>query len=372
MTSCDVAFVMEHSMGHATHADNLRAIIGDDGDVRPHFAFIPFEARGLAARMPIVSGNWTVRGGLLARRALVRLSRRSRLDGLFIHTQVPAVLCTDWLRRLPGFVSLDATPLQFDALGKYYDHTVGPAWVEAIKWRLNRRCYAAARHLIAWSAWTKQSLVADYGIADDKVTVIPPGVDIAGWRRPPSPDRPPGRPVRILFVGGDLERKGGRLLLEAFRVLRAPDVELHVVTHDALPEEPGLRVYRDIGPNDARLKRLYHGSDIFALPTQGDCLPLALAEAGAAGLATVTTAVGAIPEIVRDNETGLIVPVGDGQALTEALRALIRAPALRQRLAAGAAAHVARAHDAVKNARRLVTLIGERIRSAEARGEPPA
>lgn len=361
MTSYEVAFVVEQALGHATHADNLRATIGMDQAIRPHWALIPFETRGISARIPLFAGNWTVRAGIRARRALARLSRQASLDAVFIHTQVPAVLCTDWLRRLPGFVSLDATPIQYDALGAIYGHRQGHDWLEGIKWRLNRRTFMAALHLIAWSEWARQSLVRDYRVPEDKVTVIPPGVDTGAWRPPRAVQRPPDAPLRVLFVGGNLARKGGLLLLEAFRSLQMPELELHVVTRDEVEAGPGVFIYRDMAPNEERLKALYHQCDIFVLPTYGDCLPLVLVEAAASGLAIISTDLGGIPEIVRTGETGLIVPAGDRQALAEAFRTLIGQPDLRARLAKAAMAHVAESHDAVKSAHRLVALISEHI-----------
>lgn len=361
MASYDVAFVIEQALGHATHADNLRATIGTDQAIRPHWALIPFETFGISARVPFFASNWTVRAGIRARRALGRLSRQARLDAVFIHTQVPAVLCTDWLRRLPGFVSLDATPIQYDALGAVYGHRQGHDWLEAIKWRLNRRTFMAALHLIAWSEWARQSLIRDYRVPENKVSVIPPGVDTGAWRPQQPVRRSPADPVRVLFVGGNLARKGGLLLLEAFRSLQMPEVELHVVTRDEVEGGQGVFVYRDMSPNEERLKDLYHRCDIFVLPTYGDCLPLVLVEAAASGLAIISTGLGAISEVVRSGETGLIVPAGDTQALAEALRALIGQPDLRARLAEAAMAHVAASYDAVNNARRLVALISDHL-----------
>ncbi len=147
-------------------------------------------------------------------------------------------------------------------------------------------------------------------------------------------------PVKVLFVGADLERKGGLLLIEAFHALRPLGIELHMVTKDKVEPEPGLFVYNDMQPNSQSLKDLYYSCDIFALPTFGDCLPMVLSEAGAAGLATVSTKIAAIPEIVRDGETGLTVPAGDTAAIIEALRRLATSPDLRMRLAEGAMAHV--------------------------------
>ena len=170
--------------------------------------------------------------------------------------------------------------------------------------------------------------------------------------------------MRILFVGGDLERKGGLVLLEAFRRLRGArrrpagagslDVHLDLVTQTHVPTEPGVSVHHGLRANSQPLKDLYHAADIFCLPTMGDCLPMVLSEAGAAGLPLVSTAVGAIAEIVRDDETGLLVPVADADALEGALRRLVADAALRRRLGAGAHALVHAQFDAETNAHALL------------------
>lgn len=356
MAVYNIGFIMEQALGHVTHTKNLQANVPNDPDVRAYWGLIPFEAHGIAARIPLYKSNWTVRAGLRARSAVARIARQTKLDALFFHTQVPAILATSWLRTIPSIVSLDATPLQYDQLGAFYQHEQGPPWMEGLKWRLNRDCYRAARHLVAWGAWTKRGLIADYGVPADKITVIPPGVTVKDWRRPTPRTRHDG-PVKILFVGANLERKGGLLLLEAFRSLRPLGVELHLVTKDTVASEPGLFVYNGMQPNSQPLKNLYHSCDIFALPTFGDCLPMVLSEAGAAGMAVVSTNVAAIPEIVRDGETGLIVPAGDTAALTEALRRLALSPDLRMSLAEHAISHVSREYDAQKNAARLLDLL---------------
>ncbi len=367
----NIGFVLEQALGHVTHAKNLQANISNDPDVRPHWALIPFETHGLAARIPLYKSNWTVRAGLRARRSLRRLTRHTTLDALFFHTQVPAVLAADWLQRYPGIVSLDATPLQYDQLGPYYQHDPGPPWLERIKWQLNRRCFQLARHLVTWSQWAKDGLIEGYGVPADKITVIPPGVNVHEWQRPAPRTRHEG-PVKILFVGANLERKGGLLLIEAFRALRPLGVELHLVTKDHVPAEPGVFVYHGMQPNSAPLKALYHQADIFALPTFGDCLPMVLSEAAAAGLPAVTTRVAAIPEIVRDGETGLLIPAGDLNALTEALRRLITRPDERLRFGARATIHVSRMYDARHNAGRLLDLIKGEVDLARMQERIPA
>jgi len=71
------------------------------------------------------------------------------------------------------------------------------------------------------------------------------------------------------------------------------------------------------------LRALYATADLFVFPTRGDCLPLAVLEALASGLPVITTAVGALPEAVRDGETGAIIPVDDAAALRSAVEQLI-------------------------------------------------
>ena len=360
-----VGFVLERSLGHITHADNLSKLLPGQQLIDAEVIEIEWDTSGFARRVPVFTTNWTVRSGIRTRAAIRRLRRAAQLDALFIHTQVPAVLSPDHLRRIPTVVSLDATPLQYDELGAHYGHTRDHPSVERLKWQANRLCFRRSRHIVTWSAWAKQGVVHGYGIEAAKISVVPPGVDTSRWRA----DRvlaAADAPVRILFVGGDLARKGGDVLLEAFQDLRAAldpsaedtdRIELHVVTKADVTPARGVTVHRDLGPNSAELVSLYHRSDIFCLPTRGDCLPMVLSEAGAAGLPLVSTAVAGIPEIVHDGVTGLVVPPDDRAALVGALRTLVEDPELRIRMGIAAQNAVSRDFDAAKNVERLAALL---------------
>lgn len=358
-------FIIEQMLGHVAYGRNLHAIIEEDETLDACWGFpSPYDS-GFAGRIP----NWTVSAGLQARKAISDMRHSGQIDALFFHSQVTAVLCLDLLRRTPSIVSLDATPLQYDQLGDFYAHKSGPGWLESRKWRMNQACFSAARHLVAWSDWTKESLINDYHMDAEKITVIPPGVDIAGWAPPVHRCAEPKAQVRILFVGGDFERKGGQELLQAFEILRQrsvavgnqaasmPQVELHLVTKADVPVGPDIFVYPDMTPNSPELKQLFIDSDIFCLPTFGDCLPMVLSEAGASGLPTVTTSVAAIPEIVLHDRTGLIVRPGDVESLADALHELI--VDRNERLAMGdqASAFIKQEFDAKKNAYLLIDLL---------------
>jgi glycosyltransferase involved in cell wall biosynthesis len=365
MAGYEFGFVLEQALGHVTHAKNLLTNVARDPEVHAHWGLIDFKTTGIAARVPVYKSNWTVRAGVRAYREVARMNKQTNLDTLFFHTQVPAILAQRWVRKIPSIVSLDATPLQYDELGAFYKHAKGPAWLEAWKWRLNRDCFRSARRLVAWSEWTKRGLVRDYEVPADKIAVIPPGVNVDEWRRP-TPRVPHANPVKILFVGGDLERKGGLVLLDAFHALRHLGLELHLVTKARLQPEPGVFVYNNLEANSQPLKDLYHRCDIFALPTFGDCLPMVLSEAAASGMALVSTNVAAIPEIVRNGETGIIVPTDDVIALTQALRDLATNPTLRITLGERAMAHVTRHYDAPTNASRLLGLLKAEANAARA------
>ena len=166
-----VGFVLEQALGHITHSLNLQANAPKDATILPYWMLIPWRMNGFESKIPFYRSNWTVRAGWRANRALGKLARETRLDALFFHTQVPAILASKWVEKIPSIISLDATPLQFDELGDSYQHKPGPAWLEKFKWRMNRDCFCAAKHLIAWSQWTKNGLVRDYEVPGEKVTV---------------------------------------------------------------------------------------------------------------------------------------------------------------------------------------------------------
>jgi glycosyltransferase involved in cell wall biosynthesis len=358
-----VGFVLEQTLGHVTFGDNLRKLLPREPAIDAELFDVEWPVHGVAARTPVYNSNWTVRAGIRASRGIRRMHRSRRLDALFVHTQVPAVLAAWWMHRLPTVVSLDATPLQYDALGLHYEHATGRPSVERLKWRANRACFRRAARIVTFSDWARLGVVDGYGIDPEKITVIPPGVDPSQWTAPRRDDRAE-EPVRILFVGGDLPRKGGDVLLEAFGRLRARhsgtrarDVELHLVTGADVPPTPGVTVHRGLKPNSDPLVDLYRRSDVFCLPTLADCLPNVLSEAAAASLPLVSTPVAAIPEIVRDGDTGLLVAPGDAGALENALQTLVGDAALRTRLGTNARHLAERQLDATRNVHRLVELL---------------
>jgi glycosyltransferase involved in cell wall biosynthesis len=102
---------------------------------------------------------------------------------------------------------------------------------------------------------------------------------------------------------------------------------------------------------------LFYKCDIFCLPSYGDFLPMVLAEAGAAGLPSVTTKIAAIPEIIQDGISGILVSPGDREGLENALQNLIFNRQLRIEMGENARKFVSKAFAAETNAQKLLDLL---------------
>lgn len=351
-------FVMEQNLGHRTHYRNLLRYVAEDATVVPTWMPIEWDTPGLLRHIPLLGSNWSARSSLLAQAAVARARRETPFDALFYHTQVTSLLSTRQA-PLPVVISLDATPINYDTVGAFYGHKSGGP-VERVKYRLNRRAFHAATALVTWCQWAKDSLIADYGVPEEKITVIAPGVDLCKWPRRSGGDRARAsadRLPRLLFVGGDFERKGGKVLLDCFFRYLQDDCELSIVTQTPIPSARHLHVYNNVTPNSDTLVQLYADADLFVFPTLADCAPLAVPEAMAATLPVVTTQVGAIPEMVRDDEQGYVVEPGNVEELRIAIHRLMNSPHLRARLGDSGRALVEREYDAAKNATRLLDVL---------------
>jgi glycosyltransferase involved in cell wall biosynthesis len=360
------AFVMEQTLGHVTHAKNLRAAVDMRADIGPVWLPIPFATGRMSRFLPLLRSNWSVRASWRARRALQTAMREERLDGVVFHTQVTALFSVDLLRTLPSVVSLDATPINYDIVGAAYGHKPArDGFLDRRKYQMNRAVFHAAGRLVTWSDWSRRSLIDDYGVDSHRIRILAPGANSAffqvGARRTSgAATDDPNRPVNILFVGGDFERKGGPLLSDVVRGLDRRCV-LHLVTQANITPEENVRVYRGIPPNNPELVRLFRDADIFVLPSAGECLAVVLMEAAAAGLPVITTDVGALGEAVRAGESGFVMSVGDGAALRSALLQLASDASLRHRMGRAGHALACEKFQAQRNNQALLDLLVEQV-----------
>jgi colanic acid/amylovoran biosynthesis glycosyltransferase len=154
------------------------------------------------------------------------------------------------------------------------------------------------------------------------VRVVPPGIEI-----PPEP-ADEAEPPEVLFVGRLSAEKGIHELMQA-----ADGLNLVVVGDGPL---------RGTVPNGlgyvsrAEVLDRYGRAAVVVCPSRRDGFPLACAEAMAHGRPVVASAVGGLPDMVVDGETGLLVPPRDPAALRAAIDRLLANPELRRRLGAAA------------------------------------
>ena len=133
---------------------------------------------------------------------------------------------------------------------------------------------------------------------------------------------------------------------------------LNLVTRDAVPPEPGVRVLSDFEPGDPRLPDLLARTAVFAFPTEMDNSPYSVLEAMRAAVPVVATRVGALPEMVEDGVTGLLVAHDDVE-LARAIGSLLDDP---QRVAAMGAAgreRTARFYDARVTTGQLLEVLAD-------------
>ena len=359
-------FFMEQHIGHKTYYQNLRRFIDSsspaDSHIVPCWVEITYKnPRGLMRYLPLPKGH--LRDILIGREQVLGGLKES-YDVAFFNTQIPAVINLENIRRKPYVLSMDITPIQYDQMGVYYGHKTEQCRpVARWKYRMNRNMFCDAAHIISWSQWTAQSLVKDYGVPPEKIDVISPGVDLQWWQ-PCSAGcegHLNGKPLRILFVGGDLFRKGGETLVKAFRQLQAGKAELSMVTHSEFRPGEGIHIHRNLQPNSQELLALYRSSDVFVLPSNAEAFGIAAIEASAAGLPVIVTQVGGLSDIVVDGETGFIIQPQDDQALADRLRQLILHPDLRWRMGRAARARAENLFDAQKNAKKILEILHETV-----------
>ena len=203
---------------------------------------------------------------------------------------------------------------------------------------LEKAALALARHVIVTSPSTARTLIDDFAIPTDKITVAEPGTDSAGRAKGT------GKPLQLLSVGSVVPRKALDILVRALALVPNTDWRLTIVgqldrSAEALTAlktaiaETGLgpRIVL-AGPADSeQLDVHYAATDVFVLPSLYEGYGMVLAEAMARGLPIVCTTGGAAAATVPD-AAALKVDPGDAKALSVALQRVLDDAALRRRM----------------------------------------
>ncbi len=264
---------------------------------------------------------------------LALLLRRHRVDVVHTHNGQPLIYGAP-AARLAGCAAVHT---------RHGD--IADSRMATVLLRLSGRLTGA---YIAVSEDTAQSARRNRLVDDRKLQVIRNGIDLSRF----DPERPlrdqvrrelgiPGDAFVVGTVGRVVADKNHALFVSAMEPLCAAGAHAIVVGDGELM--PALREQVARSPHAARIHllgtrrdapRLLHALDAFCLSSRTEGLPLVILEAMASALPIVSTAVGGIPAVVSDGESGLLVPSEGGAALTTALARLRDDRALGARLGA--------------------------------------
>ncbi len=358
----------ENLGGHATmHLHIYRALAE-----HPEIDVVPIDLpprslarRAAGARIPGLGGLDVdlapVRAQLAASATAQRMLRAAIASGpvgaIHAYSQHVVLRSIDQLRAYPSVISTDGSAAQ-NAVQLPFRH---PARFTPFTARVGEyfeaQVFDAATIIVAQSEWCAAAIRDRYQLGPDRLRVIPFGII------PPVPplgaEIDPAALPEVTFTGNSMERKGGTALLRAFRSRLRGKCVLNLVTREAVPPEPGVRVFNDVTPGDPRLTAMLARSSVFALPSEIDKSPYSVLEAMFAGLPVVSTPVGGIPEMVIDGITGLLVPPGDDAELATAIERLLADDDMRARMGRAAKDRAHARFDARKTTADLITVIAE-------------
>lgn len=290
---------------------------------------------------------------------------RTRSLGTIKHLMQGAFLVNRFLRRSPEVVHLHA----------HFAHS--PTSVALFAGRLNSLDFSFTAHakdiytsnpeqlrekiglasfVVTCTEYNRQYLAKLADPVNDSIYRVYHGIDLALFngheqRRRPQP------PYRILSVARLTAKKGIPTILQALALLRDQGVQFHyTLIGDGDDRDTILTRMVDLGLQDCcrwrgtlphdQVIREFERADLFALGCEigpdgdRDGIPNVLVESLAMGLPVVTTSVSALPEIIRDNDTGLLAEPGDAAAMANNMRRLLTDEPLRRRVIDRGHAHV--------------------------------
>jgi glycosyltransferase involved in cell wall biosynthesis len=216
----------------------------------------------------------------------------------------------------------------------YTDHTnlanmyypiFGQAKILSKEWqKIEEGIYRRATRLFTMSNHVRQSLIEHYQCPPEKVVCVLAGPNIDIDFGPPRNDN--YRNKNILFADIQWERKGGPLLVEAFkRVLKKhPDARLTIVGASPKVDAPNCDIV-GLVPRD-QVHFYFREASIFCLPTQVEPFGVVFVESMFCKIPVVAPQIGALTDLIEDGKNGRPVQPNDVNSLTDALISLLDDP----------------------------------------------
>jgi glycosyltransferase involved in cell wall biosynthesis len=292
--------------------------------------------RAKALGLPVVAMDFdrpwrlpTVR----ALRAFVRANRVEVIDAHVTRDAKAALACMDLCALVRS---------------RHVNQYLKPSFMRRLQWRLSD-------HVITVAECTRQDLVRDGiidagrscsigGWADERFFLLPDPVATRARLR--AEIGIPDGATTIVCVGMLRPDKGQNFLLEALALLKARGLDLTLVlagsaTAESAEYEAGLKrqaadmPVHFLGYRDD-VSELMQMADLVVIPSLTEAQPRVAVQAFATGRPVVASSVGGVPEIVKDGQTGWLVPPAQPEALAAAIARVVEDPAATARVADGA------------------------------------
>jgi glycosyltransferase involved in cell wall biosynthesis len=192
-----------------------------------------------------------------------------------------------------------------------------------------------------------RDLYIEHGVPESRVQALPLGLDLSPWRVARTGSSNAGNGLRVGYLGSLLRHKGVDILVRAFRELQTPGSTLEIYGF-AMPGDPFVGQLRRLASQDTRvhlmnrydqrdLPDILSRLDVIVIPSLWhETFSIVAREALLSGTPVIASNIGALPEVINSEHNGLLVPVGDADALQNALRRLSVDADLLARLRDGA------------------------------------
>jgi glycosyltransferase involved in cell wall biosynthesis len=294
--------LLERSIGDVTYINSMI----------DHRSLIQ-ETKHILYRLCAKKGYFADRSEAYGRHYAEEIHKRVKSRGfdlIFAHSTIPvAFLETD----IPIVLWTDAT---FRLMVDYYFTNICQETIDDGN-RMEQLSFEKCMLTVFPSRWAAESAAKDYSVPESKIEIIQFGANLFDI-----PDKQDlklhfSKPLELLFVGKEWERKGGDIVYETLYKLAKCGIAAHlsiVGSEPPLAYDPErITVYPFLDKKKKSdldvLYRLYHRADFLLLPSHRECAGIVLAEASAFGSPVLVSNTGGIPSMVKEGRNGFIMPL---------------------------------------------------------------
>ena len=358
-----VLCILTNLFGNGGMTQKLVAVLDRLPDIEPTYVFLTVED---FPKYPIpwwarLTNPW--RSQYMARKKAQSVIQQP-FDILIAHGWEYVTAFRDLAQRMPAAAMMDAVPATMDRQLRLRGLE---GWKRWLPHKVHDRAFRAAachfQFFLPKSSDCAASLEHDYGVSPERCFVTLAPQDLQTWtpgQRSFSP------PWRLLFVGNDFARKGGEFLLRLYSEHLAGCCTLTIASND--PSLAGRQMPAGVallrGANREQVLQAYRNSHIFIFPTLQDFAPQVLAEASATGLPCIAREGDGVRDLIRDGETGFVMPRDASPELWAAqVHRLLADPAELERMSKRARQFAEEALN-LKRFELLVSNVIDRLRAA--------